>query len=118
VPAGRYPVWATATDRGGNSTLLGLPWVRVGADESPPAVRVVLRGTELEWRASDAKSPWFKARLERMVSGKLRKRNLGRFDRRGAFRLRTPPLQMGTTTLVIADTSGNVARIPLCATPS
>ena len=118
VPAGRYPVWATATDRGGNSTLLGLPWVRVGEDDSPPAVRVSLEGTRLRWRASDAKSPWFQVRLERLIAGKLQKRDLGRFDRRGAFRLRTPPQRMGTTTLVVADTSGNVARIPLCAAPS
>jgi hypothetical protein len=115
VPAGRYPVWATATDRGGNSMLLGLPWVRVGQDSNPPSVRVALDGTQLSWRASDAKSPWFEVRLERMVEGRLRKRDLGRFERLGAARLRTPPRRMGTTTLVVADSSGNLARIPLCA---
>ena len=67
VPAGRYPVWATATDRGGNSMLLGLPWVRVGEDSNPPSVRVALDVDQLSWRASDAKSPWFEVRLERMV---------------------------------------------------
>ena len=84
VPAGRYP--ATATDRGGNSMLLGLPWVRVGQDSNSPSVRVALDVTQLSWRASDAKSPWFEVRLERMVEGRLRKRDLGRFERLGAAR--------------------------------
>ena len=47
-----------------------------------------------------------------MVEGRLRKRDLGRFERLGAARLRTPPRRMGTTTLVVADSSGNLARIP------
>ena len=67
--------------------LLGLPWVRVGQDSNPPSVRVALDVTQLSWRASDAKSPWFEVRLERMVEGRLRKRDLGRFERLGAARL-------------------------------
>jgi hypothetical protein len=78
-------------------------------------VRVALEGTRLRWRASDAQSPWFQVRLERIVAGRVRERELGRFERLGAAQLRTPPRRMGTTTLVVADSSGNVARIPLCA---
>lgn len=115
VAPGRYPVWATATDRAGNSALLGLPWVRVGEDREPPAVRAALQGTRLEWRASDPKSPWFDVRLERRVGGKLRERELGRFERLGRARLLDPPKRTGTTFLVVEDSSGNVARIPLCA---
>ena len=86
--AGRYPVWATATDRAGNTTLLGLPWVRVGEDTKPPDVRAALDGHRLEWRASDSKSPWFDVRLERRVGGgKIKTRVLGRFERLGAARL-------------------------------
>ena len=115
VEPGSYPVWATATDRGGNTTLLGLPWVRVGEDTKPPDVRAVLAGHRLEWRASDSKSPWFDVRLERRVSGRVKTRVLGRFERLGAARLATPPTRMGIVTLVVADSSGNLARIPLCA---
>jgi hypothetical protein len=115
VEPGRYPVWATATDRGGNTDLLGLPWVHVGEDTEPPDVRASLDGNRLAWRASDSKSPWFEVRLERRVGGKIKRRDLGRFGRLGAARLATPPTRSGTTTLVVADSSGNRARIALCA---
>jgi len=115
VEPGRYPVWATATDRGGNATLLGLPWVHVGEDTEPPDVRVSLDGHRLEWRASDPKSPWFEVRLERLVDGRVKRRTLGRFKRLGAARLASPPTRFGTITVVVADSSGNVSRIPLCA---
>jgi hypothetical protein len=116
VEPGRYPVWATATDFAGNSTLLGLPWVHVGEDTKPPDVRAALDGHRLEWRASDSKSPWFDVRLERHVGGgKIKTRVLGRFERLGVARLKSPPTRMGTVTLVVADSSGNLARIPLCA---
>jgi hypothetical protein len=115
VEPGRYPVWATATDRGGNTDLLGLPWVHVGEDTEPPDVRASLDGNRLAWRASDSKSPWFEVRLERRVGGGIQRRDLGRFERLGAARLATPPTRSGTTTLVVADSSGNRARIPLCA---
>jgi len=114
VPAGRYAVWATAADVAGNSTLLGLPWVSVGEDVDPPAVRAALVGTRLEWRASDPTSPWFRVRLERRFSGRVVRRDLGRFDRRGKAQLTMPPQLPGTTALLVADTSGNVRRIPLC----
>jgi hypothetical protein len=115
VEPGNYPVWATATDRAGNETLLGLPWVRVGEDLKPPDVRAALAGNRLEWRASDSKSPWFDVRLERRVGGRIKTRVLGRFQRLGQARLATPPTRMGIVTLVVADSSGNLARIPLCA---
>jgi hypothetical protein len=116
VEPGRYPVWATATDRAGNTDLLGLPWVRVGQDSKPPDVRAALDGDRLEWRASDSKSPWFDVRLERRVGGgRIKTRVLGRFARLGAARLATPPTRMGIVTLVVEDSSGNLARIPLCA---
>lgn len=115
VEQGRYPVWATATDRAGNTALLGLPWVHVGDDNKPPDVRASLDGHQLEWRASDSKSPWFDVRLERRVGARIRKRDLGRFGRLGAARLATPPTRPDTTTLVVADSSGNLTRIPLCA---
>ena len=115
VVPGRYPVWATATDRAGNRTLLGLPWVHVGEDTKPPDVRAELDGHRLEWRASDSKSPWFNVRLERRVGDEIKTRVLGRFERLGAARLATPPMRTGIVTLVVADSSGNLARIPLCA---
>jgi hypothetical protein len=114
VDAGRYPVWATATDRAGNSSLLGLPWVAVGEDDEPPAVRLALAGGRLEWRASDAKSPWFEVSVERRIDGRLVRRELGRFERHGEAELRNPPLLPGTTALLVEDSSGNVSRIPLC----
>jgi hypothetical protein len=115
VAPGRYPVWATATDLAGNRTQLGLPWVRVVADRTPPSVRVVLDGRRLEWRSSDSQSPWFDVKVERLVGGRKLERDLGRFDRQGSARLRTQPRRMGTTALLVADSSGNVVRIPLCA---
>ena len=115
VAPGRHPVWATATDMAGNRTLLGLPWVRVVADRTAPSVRVALAGRRLEWRTSDSQSPWFDVKVERVVDGRKLERDLGRFDRRGVARLRTPPRRMGTTALLVADSSGNVTRIPLCA---
>jgi hypothetical protein len=114
VAPGRYPVWATATDVAGNSTLIGLPWVRVGVDRSAPAVRAVLSGTRLEWRASDHASPWFEVELERRFSGRVVRRPLGRFDRHGSAEM-TPPQLPGTTALLVSDSSGNVQRIPICA---
>ena len=102
--------------RQGTPTLLGLPWVHVGEDTKPPDVRAALAGHRLEWRASDSKSPWFDVRLERRVGGgRIKTRVLGRFERLGAARLATPPTRMGIVTLVVADSSGNLARIPLCA---
>ena len=49
-----------------------------------------------------------------MVEGRLRKRDLGRFERLGAARLGRRRAGWATT-LVVADSSGNLARIPLCA---
>ena len=114
VQPGRYPVWATATDRAGNSALLGLPWVTVGEDTEPPAVRLALAGHRLEWRASDPKSPWFDVTVERRIDGRLVRRDLGRFERHGETELRDPPLLPGTSAILVADSSGNVTRIPLC----
>ena len=74
-----------------------------------------LDGSELSWRASDAESPWFEVTVERRLEGRTLRRELGRFDRRGEAVLRNPPLLPGTTALLVADSSGNVARIPLCA---
>jgi hypothetical protein len=118
IEPGRYPVWATATDFAGNSALLGLPWVRVGEDTRPPAVRAALQGTQLEWRASDHASPWFRVELERRFSGKVVRRSLGQFERKGRAELTTPPRLPGTTALLVTDSSGNVQRVPICATPS
>jgi hypothetical protein len=115
VEPGRYPVWATATDHAGNSTLIGLPWVTVAEDTEPPAVRLSLDGARLEWRASDPESPWFEVTVERRVEGRILRRPLGRFERKGEAELRDPPLLPGTTALLVADSSGNVSRIPLCA---
>lgn len=114
VAPGRYPVWATATDRAGNSTLLGLPWVTVGEDTQPPAVRLALAGSRLEWRASDSQSPWFDVTIERRLDGRLVRRELGRFRRVGEAEFRDPPLLPGTTALLVSDSSGNVTRIPVC----
>ena len=114
VEPGRYPVWATATDRAGNSRLLGLPWVTVGEDTDPPAVRLALARNRLEWRASDRKSPWFDVTIERRIEGRLARRELGRFQRRGGATFRDPPVLPGTTAVLVADSSGNVTRIPLC----
>ena len=115
VKPGRYPVWATAVDRAGNSTLLGLPWVRVERDTSAPAVRAALVGTQLEWRASDNASPWFEARLEHRTRGRVEIVELGRYDRTGGAALPAAPRSPGEAALLITDTSGNVSRIPLCA---
>jgi hypothetical protein len=112
---GRYPVWATAVDVAGNTTTRGLPWVRVARDTEAPAVKAALSGSQLEWRASDAASPWFEARLERRSEGRLEIIELGRFDRTGGIHLDEPPAEPGAATLVVTDTSGNPARIPLCA---
>ena len=114
VRPGRYPVWATATDRAGNSTLLGLPWVTVDEDTEPPAVRVEHAGASLAWRASDPKSPWFEVSVERRVDGRLFRRQLGRFARRGEAELHDPPVLPGTTAVIVRDSSGNETRIPLC----
>jgi hypothetical protein len=115
VRPGRYPVWATAVDRAGNSTLLGLPWVHVERDTKAPAVRAVLQGTQLEWRASDNASPWFEARLEQRRDGQVEIVELGRYDQTGRAALRSLPKTPGEATLLVEDTSGNVSRIPLCA---
>ncbi len=115
VEPGRYPVWASAVDFAGNTTLLGLPWVRVVRDEEPPAVRAALHGSQLRWRASDYASPWFEAALEVRSEGRVEIVELGRFDRTGGIHLDTPPTEPGTTTLIVTDNSGNPARIPLCA---
>jgi hypothetical protein len=114
VAPGRYPVWATATDHAGNSTLLALPWVTVAEDTEPPAVRLALAGLRLEWRASDPQSPWFDVRVERRIEGRVFRRELGRFERRGEAELRDPPLLPGTTAVIVRDSSGNETRIPLC----
>jgi hypothetical protein len=115
VEPGRYPVWATAIDLAGNSTTRGLPWARVARDTEAPAVKAALNGSQLEWRASDATSPWFEARLERRSEGRVEVVELGRFDRTGGIRLDGTPPEPGAATLIVTDTSGNPARIPLCA---
>ena len=111
--AGNYPVWATATDRAGKrpfSVCRGCVWARTS---SHPTFALRWPASRLEWRASDS-IPWFHVRLERRVGGRIKTRVLGRFQRLGQARLATPPTRMGIVTLVVADSSGNLARIPLC----
>ena len=86
----------------------------MGEDTEPPAVRVEHAGASLAWRASDSKSPWFEVSVERRVDGRLFRRQLGRFARRGEAELHDPPVLPGTTAVIVRDSSGNETRIPLC----
>ena len=111
---GRYPVWATAVDVAGNRSTRGLPWVRVARDTDAPLVKAALSGSQLEWRASDAASPWFEARLERRSEGRVEIVELGRFDRTGGIHLDEPPAEPGAARSSSPTRRGTPARIPLC----
>jgi D-glucuronyl C5-epimerase C-terminus len=110
----RYPVRATAVDAAGNRTVARLHDVAVERDTTRPAVRAALAGDRLEWRASDSGSPWFDVRLERLARARVQIVALGRFGRRGSAALAARPPRAGTVALLVADSSGNVARVPLC----
>jgi D-glucuronyl C5-epimerase C-terminus len=112
--AGRYPVSASAVDAAGNRTVARLSDVTVERDTTRPAVRASLSADRLEWRASDSGSPWFDVRLERLARARVQVVELGRFGRRGSAALAARPTRAGAVALLVADSSGNVARVPLC----
>ncbi len=107
---------ADAIDLAGNRGTAQLAPLALARDETPPKAEAAAKKRRLTWKATDAETPWVTLRLRLTRAGLREVVRLGRHPLAGSLRLDLPK---GTwdAVLVVLDSSGNRATVPLGKIP-
>lgn len=114
---GRYVPTVTAIDLAGNAGRSKLAAVTIKRDTTAPEVKASVSGRRLRWVATDATTPYITLRVRLTRAGKVKVLMLGRRGLRGSLRLALPRGNW-QAVLRVADSSGNVTRVPLGTVPT
>jgi hypothetical protein len=107
----------SATDLAGNAGHAKLAPVTIARDTTPPDVKASVSGRRLTWKAIDATTPWITLRVRLVRGDTVKVLKLGRRALHGSLRLALPRGRW-QAVLVVADSSGNTARVPLGTVPT
>jgi D-glucuronyl C5-epimerase-like protein len=114
---GTYRPVVAAVDLAGNRGGAELRPITIEVDRTPPEVTASVKRRRLSWRAVDPTTPWLRMTVVLTRPGARERLVLGRRPLVGSLRLRVPRGSW-EGVLVVADSSGNRARVSLGPVPS